>query len=111
MKQEINEAYHGDVRELCKDLTSDEKREIVEEIIHRHDIDMDDIYESLSSSQKESLKGEFPNEEKQNRYDELYYNEKDPLNDALVNLFDKSHMLTKKEEMKIIKISEQYKHF
>jgi hypothetical protein len=111
MKKEIEEIYHGDVRELCDDLTQHEKREIVEEIIHRHDVDMDDIYSTLSTSQKEDMKREFIGEIDNEEYNVLFDVQEKPLNKALVGLFNKSHMLTKKEEQEIINISEQYKNF
>jgi hypothetical protein len=111
MKNEINEMYHGDIRKLCDDLTLNEKKELVIKIIYNDDIDVDDIYDSLSTWQKENLMKKLMHIKKTDQYDELFYNHENSLNMALINLLNKSRMLTKNEEQLIITISEQYKHF
>lgn len=110
MKKEINKFYNGDVRELCDDLTSDEKREIVEEIVSRGFIGIFDVYQLFTSRQKQELKDHIITNNTSSCGDDLFYYD-NPLNGALVRLLDKSHMLTNKEETTIIEISKKYEHF
>jgi hypothetical protein len=100
------------IDDIYEHLSISEKQEMITLIIENGDF-LNSVYDSFGDDDKERLSDKL---EKDGYFEndsgpDIEYDNKNKLNNALLSLFDKSHMLTKFEIHSILNIANEYKHF
>jgi hypothetical protein len=95
-----------DVDTIYDSLSTSEKHEMITLIIENGDF-LNSVYDSFGDDDKEILSDKL----EEDGYLEFECDNKNKFNNALLSLLDKSYMLTKTEIESILNIANEYKYY
>lgn len=109
--KEINIDVNLDIDEVYESLNSYEKEELFQQIYDEGDIGVSTIINMLSSFDDQEMRAHYLNDRNENYDDIKTLFDEGSFNDNLVSLVDKKHMLTKQEIEVIGAIAKKYQYF